>query len=170
MTPLFAAAALAILCLAAWRDVATRTIPNGLSLALAALGIACRSVEGWPAVATSLAAATALFILLLICHARGAIGGGDVKLLSALALGLPPLGSYQVVVATALAGGVLALVYLLLPRLLAAAGPRAAGPCGSALQRIAAVEAWRIRRRGPMPYGVAIGIGGAFVLLQYPGG
>jgi prepilin peptidase CpaA len=137
-----------------------------------ALGLALRVAEGWYSLAASLAVAAALFLLLLPCHARGLIGGGDVKLLTALALGLPPLGSYQLIVATALAGGLLAMFYLLLQRLM----PRPVGtaatarPSAPALRRIAAVEAWRIRRRGPMPYGVAIAVGGAFVLLQPSGG
>jgi Flp pilus assembly protein protease CpaA len=36
--------------------------------------------------------------------------------------------------------------------------------------RVAAIERWRIRRRGPVPYGVAIAIGGAFVVLTSQGG
>lgn len=171
MTPLFVAPALALLSLAAWRDIATRTIPDALSLALVVLGLACRITEGLPALAWSLVVAALIFLLLLACHARGAIGGGDVKLLTALAVGLPPLGSYQLVVATALAGGALALIYLLLPHLLRHLPPaRRAGSRANALRRIAAVEAWRIRRRGPMPYGVAIALGAALVLLQPPGG
>ena len=162
----FTLPALSLLSLAAWRDIATRTIPNGACLAIAALGLALRATEGWLALATSLAAAALLFLVLLFCHARGFLGGGDVKLLTALALGLPPLGSWNLVVATALAGGVLALIYLALHRVPAARlslPPRAGA---NALRRVLAVESWRIRSRGPMPYGVAIAIGAAIVLLQ----
>ena len=46
---------LALLGFAAWRDVATRTIPDGISLALAALGLRCGIAEGWHSLAVSLA-------------------------------------------------------------------------------------------------------------------
>ena len=164
--------ALALLGLAAWRDIATRSIPDSISLVLAGLGLLLRWHEGWAPLGLSLLAALGLFLILLTCHARGLLGGGDVKLLTALALGLPPLGSYQLVVATALAGGVLAIAYLVLHRALSARGgalsPRGRGE--PLLRRIVSVEARRIRARGPLPYGVAIAVGGALVLLQSPGG
>ncbi|MDB5383743.1 MAG: prepilin peptidase [Rhodospirillales bacterium] len=162
----FTLPALSLLSLAAWRDIATRTIPNGVCGAVAVLGLALRATEGWYALATSVAAATLMFLVLLVCHARGFLGGGDVKLLSALALGLSPVGSWNLVVATALAGGVLALAYLAMQRLHARCMPLPVRAAHNTLQRVLAVEAWRIRRRGPMPYGVAIAIGAAIVLLQ----
>jgi prepilin peptidase CpaA len=169
MSQLLVAPALVLLGIAAWRDVATRTIPDQVSLAIAVFGLALRCAEGWQAAAWSLAAAAVLFLLLLPCHARGLLGGGDVKLLAALAIGLPPLGSFQLVVATALFGGVLATLYLIMQRLLGEPLRTRPSATASGLRRIAAVEAWRIRRRNSMPYGVAIAIGGALVLLQARG-
>jgi prepilin peptidase CpaA len=173
-----AVAAVALLAFAAWRDIATRTIPDEVSLLLAALGLVARAVEGGlPAVGWSLAVAFLLFLLLLPLAVFGMLGGGDLKLASALALGLPPLGSYHFVVATAVAGGVLALVYLLLGRVLAARRPAvaAAAPSradaaparrpASLARRVLEAEAWRVRRRGPLPYGVAIATGGVFALF-----
>ena len=106
--------ALCLLAWAAWRDVATRTIPNGVSLAIAILGLALRAAEGWPALLASLAVGIVLAVLLILLHARGALGGGDVKLLIALVIGLPPLDSWNLVIVTALVGGVLACLYLVL--------------------------------------------------------
>ena len=60
-----------------------------------------------------------LFALLLIAYSRGLIGGGDVKLMTALAVGLSPFDCYRFVVATAIAGGLLGIAYLLLSRRLA---------------------------------------------------
>jgi len=160
--------ALLLLAFAAWRDVATRTIPNRVSLALAVLGLAFRMTEGWTAVLTSLAAAAALFLVLFACHARGLLGGGDVKLLTALSLGLAPIDSWNLLLATAIAGGFLAFLYLTLQRL--RLERRSIDTHASALRRVLAVEVRRIRQRGPMPYGVAIAIGGAVVLLHPQGG
>jgi prepilin peptidase CpaA len=159
----FALAMLALLMASAWTDLATRTIPNTIALLLLVLGGFGRLLDGPAALAVSAATAGALFLLLLLAYARGLLGGGDVKLIAAVAMGLSPQDSYRFVVATAIAGGVLALAYILLSHHLR--GP----PCSrgaSLLRRIGAVEAWRIRRRGPLPYGVAIAAGGAFVLLH----
>lgn len=166
----FVVPSLALLGFAAWRDVATRTIPDGIGIALAVLGLALRCAQGWQALGSSVAVAAGLFLVLLFCHARGATGGGDVKLLTALALGLPPLGSYQLVVATALIGGVLAVLYLILGRVLVRVRPSPPPRFAPTLRRIATIEARRIRRRGPLPYGVAIALGATLVLLHSPGG
>jgi prepilin peptidase CpaA len=161
----------ALLLLAAWRDLASRTIPDGVSVGLAAFGLAARAAEGG-AMALGLSAATAalLFLVLVLLHARGALGGGDVKLASALALGLPPLATLDFVLATALAGGALAVAYLALGRL---AGGwrllplRATAPLH---RRVLAVEQRRLRRGGPLPYAAAIAVGGIAILLQPTGG
>lgn len=160
---------IALLGYAAWRDLTTRTIPDAVPLALAVLGIAVRVPAGWDAVATSALVWAALFLALVALHARGLLGGGDVKLLAALALGLAPLDTLNVVVATALVGGVLGLLYILLSRFLPAAAPARPLRQLATLRRLATVEAWRIRRRGPLPYGIAIAAGGSLVLLQVPG-
>src|SRR3954453_5360881 len=94
-------------------DIATRLIRNEICLALALLGIAGQL--GSPMqVAQSLIAAAILLLLLLVIYQRGLIGGGDVKLLVALALGLPLMGLFQLLNLTALAGGLLALVHLVM--------------------------------------------------------
>jgi prepilin peptidase CpaA len=159
--------AIALLGFAAWRDFATRTIPDGVSIALAAIGLGSQALGGlWPLL-TSVATAATLGAILVFLHARDMLGGGDVKLASALALCLSPADTLNMVFATALAGGVLGVFYLALQRLLPVptSGRPVPRPQG-APQRLLAVEAWRIRRRGPLPYGVAIAAGGTLVLLQ----
>lgn len=152
--------ALAAACLlaAAWRDLAVRRIPNAAAAGLALAGVALRALEGIGPVGASVAAAALLFLVLFVGFARGILGGGDVKLATAAALGLPPAGVWTLVVATALAGGVLSLAYLLMARI---AVPSAATPRRhrGILGRIATIEWWRISRRGPLPYGIAITAG-----------
>ena len=65
--------------------------------------------------------------------------------------------------ATALAGGVLVLLHLALRRLPAPTRcpPGAAGP-----RRVWTIERWRVRRRGALPYGVAIACGGTWAILS----
>jgi prepilin peptidase CpaA len=154
-----------ILLRAAWCDFVTRLIPDTLSLLLVMAGVLSRLVESASAVAVSAGAALLLFCLLTAAYSRGWLGGGDVKLMTALAVGFSPIDSYRFVVATAIAGGVLGILYLFLSRLPLSVRR---SQRNSRLGRILAVEAWRIRRRGPLPYGVAIAVGGTFVLF-HPG-
>ncbi|MBX9699056.1 MAG: prepilin peptidase [Acetobacteraceae bacterium] len=157
-----------LLLIAAWRDLATRLIPDTLCLLIAVIGFAGRAAEGLTEAAVSLALAIGLFLLLLPAAARGALGGGDVKLASALLLGFGPAAAWDFIFFTVMLGGVLGLAYMAGPALV---GPSRALPAGAPLlQRVLQVEYWRLRRRGPLPYAVAIAAGGIIVLLLPPGG
>jgi len=161
--PLLLPASALLLVIAAWRDVVSRTIPDAVGLLLLAIGGLSRMFEGPSALASSMVAAMLLFALLMVAYSRGFIGGGDVKLMTAFAIGLSPLNSYHFVVATALAGGLLGIAYLVLSR--STRLPHQASD-RSLLRRVMAVEFWRARRRGSLPYGVAIAAGGTFVLFH----
>src|SRR6201987_6366182 len=145
--PIVSTVKIVLLLYVATIDVATRLIRNEICLALALLGIAAQLTSPMQ-IAQSLIAAAILLLLLFVIYQRGSIGGGDVKLLVALAIGLPLTGVIQLLTITALAGGVLALVHLMM-RLLPY--PRLA-PAGSALvRRVYAVERWRHLRHAPLP-------------------
>jgi prepilin peptidase CpaA len=148
------------LCLASLHDIAARTIPNALSLAIAALGLAAHLLAG--DAPPALLAALGVLLLGILAWRCGVMGGGDVKLLAACTLLAGPATAPDLLLAVALAGGVLALVYLGLRPLLA---PPAARRPASLLARALRAEAWRIRRGGPLPYAVAIGLGTFFTLL-----
>lgn len=167
MTPTFAFLALAIplLCFAAARDIATRLIPDPVPIAIVAIGLAARLFDGWAAAGMSLLLAAAIFLLLVPVAARGWLGGGDVKLISAMAVGLPPALTLDLVVATVFVGGALGVAYILGRHLVPET--RVAGGA-TLLRRVLAVEAWRIRRRGPLPYAVAIAGGGILLLISLP--
>src|SRR6476620_7891419 len=143
-------------------DIATRLIRNEICLALALLGIAGQLASPMQ-VAESLVAATILLLLLLVIYQRGWMGGGDVKLLVALAIGLPLMGVIQLLTITALAGGVLALVHLMM-RLLPY--PKLAPVGASFVRRVYAVERWRNLRHAPLPYGVAIACCGIWTVFS----
>ncbi|WFU22285.1 A24 family peptidase [Bradyrhizobium sp. CB1717] len=151
-----------LLLYVATMDVATRLISNEICLTLAVLGMAAHLTD--PAgIAGSLFIATVLFMVLFIVYQHGLIGGGDVKLLVALALGLPWMGVIQLLTITALAGGVLAVVHVMMRSL---PHPGVA-PVGSSVpRRVYAVERWRHLRRAPLPYGVAIACGGIGAILN----
>src|SRR6266446_8115440 len=91
-----------LLLYVATMDVATRLIRNEICLALALFGIAGQ-VANPVQMAQSVIVAACLLLLLFFVFTRGWMGGGDVKLLVALAVGLPLTGVIQLLVVTALA-------------------------------------------------------------------
>jgi prepilin peptidase CpaA len=150
-----------ILLGAVLNDVAFRTIPNWMSATLLVLGIGIRMQGG------GLAPGLLTCVLILFgagfCWRRGWLGGGDVKLLAACGVLAPPGLSGVMLLDVALAGGVLALLYLALGRVLAA--PGAACPPGR-LRGILWAERHRIHSRSPMPYASAIAVGALLVLYK----
>ena len=143
-------------------DIATRLIRNEICLVLALLGIVAQLASPMQ-LAQSLIVAAILLLLLFVVYQWGKIGGGDVKLLVALAVGLPLTGLIQLLSITALAGGLLALVHLVMRYL---PYPKLA-PAGSSLvRRVYAVERWRHLRHAPLPFGVAIACGGIWTILS----
>ena len=165
MAILAVALVILLLLVAAGHDLMVRRIPDVLAVGIALAGLLLRIADGPMAIAASLLAALALFAALFAAFAAGVLGGGDVKLATAVAIGLPPAGVWSLVVATCLAGGVLSLLYILAQRLPRVAAPAPRRPSGL-LGRFLSVERWRIRRRGPLPYGVAIAAGGILTLVN----
>ena len=105
---LFAAAA--ALLFAAAHDVAVRTVPNRVSLVVAVAGLGLNALDGQ--LVPALFGGGMVFAGCWYCWRRGWIGGGDVKLLSACTLLVPPASVPELVLSTAIAGAVLALLYL----------------------------------------------------------
>ena len=134
-TALLALALALALVAASIGDLRARIIPNWLNggIALAApLWWWATGVSLWPGVAVQLGFALLLLLVFSGAFAVRAMGGGDVKLIAALGLWLPPLPGMRMLVIMALAGGALTLAMLI----------------GRAL----------LRREGTLevPYGVAI--------------
>lgn len=161
---------IALLGFAAWRDVLTRTIPDTVSIALIVVGCAARCCNGWEALATSLLVGVVVFFALLPACSRGLLGGADLKLLAALSVGFSPQTTLHLLAAVTIVGGGLAAVYVCLNRMVGAkAAGRSRRKPGSLLPRIVSIECWRIRRSAPLPYGIAIAIGAAIVVLNRQG-
>jgi len=161
LTPALTIAAAGLLLVAAARDIMTRTVPNWMPLALAAVGATLAAANA--RLAWGLGFGLIIFVLCVVCWKRGWMGGADVKLLGAAAIAIGPSDAETFLVAVSLFGGLLALVYL--------AGrfvmPRPAGKRPNRmLPRVLRIEAWRIRHRGPLPYACAIAAGSLFVLIK----
>ena len=162
-----AALVVPLLTIAAWTDIATRTIPDSIAAAIAVLGIAVRLFAGPSELLISIAVALVLFALFVVLHARGAFGGGDVKLAAAICLGLSPFAAYRFIYVTAMAGGVLALLHLAARRAVKNRPPSPPPPRGAPLlRRVFCAERWRIARHGSLSYGVAIAYGGIWAVMN----
>ena len=94
-------------------DIGWRRIPNWLTVAGAAGGLACAASGGWRSLGLAAAGAAVGFLLLLPFHLFGAMGGGDVKLMAAYGAFLGPAGILLAGVFTAMLGGVCAAVVML---------------------------------------------------------
>jgi prepilin peptidase CpaA len=164
--------AVALLVYAALHDLAARTVPNWLPLCLLVIGLAVRLADHslWPALLVALAA----FLILFVIWVCGLMGGGDVKLWAATVLLIPPHWQPQLnfCLLVLLIGGALGLVYLALwwpvSRLRRNLPAPAPAPRPGLFNRALAAEIWRISRRGPLPYALAIAASAIITLLPVP--
>lgn len=139
---LLAGLAIALL-VAAVTDIKRRQIDNWLNAAIAAAAPLYWWAAGlslWPDVAWQIGLSFATLVVLAILFALRAMGGGDVKLLTALALWIEPTWFLRLLIIMALIGGVLTI----------------------------ALGAWHVARRRKdrlaIPYGVAISSAALLVL------
>lgn len=139
-------AALAIaLIVAAFTDIRERRIGNRLNIAVA-LGAPlfwwASGLSLWPGVPLQFAVAAGCLAFCCLFFALGWMGGGDVKLLTALGLWFPPFVFLNMFVVLSIAGLVLTLVF----------------------------GAWHIARRRrdrvAIPYGVAIAAAGLWTIAS----
>ena len=142
---LLAALVALLLIVAAVIDARTRIIPNWLNASIALLAVPywwATHLGFWPDVAIQLGMALIAFAAFAGMFALGQMGGGDVKLIGALALFLKPLVFLKMLMIMAISGGVLTLIMLILHK--------------------------RRGDDGPFenPYGIAIAFGGLVVISE----
>lgn len=137
-----------LLVIAAVGDIRRYIIPNTLCIAIAALALPfwitsslAQAQPLLPLLGLQVGVAFLVFAGFALLFALGAMGGGDVKLIGALALWVPVSRIPELLFIVALAGGVLALG-LIIARRLRGISNRA------------------------VPYGVAIAAGGIRIALE----
>ena len=140
-----------LLVAAAVTDLRRFIIPNSLVVALLALWPVWVALSGFPPVGGAVLSALAVFVLGAGFFVLGFMGGGDVKLLTVLALwaGMDGLeGLMVLLLLTSVAGGALSILWLSRWR-----------------PRIAPLIGWAegLRDNKHIPYGVAIAAGGLTV-------
>ena len=108
---LFDASLLAVA--AAAIDVQTHRIPNWLTYPSIVLGFALRSVLlGWSGARSALAGGLLAGGIVLALYFIRAMGAGDLKLMTAIGILVGTRSAVTVLVATSIAGGVLAVIYM----------------------------------------------------------
>ena len=143
ISDLLVAALAAMLIVAATGDIRSRTIPNWLNAAIALAAIPFWFASGlafWPEIAVQVGVAALVFGIFAAAFCVGAMGGGDVKMVAALALWLPPGAVLKLLVIMSIAGGVLTVAMVVRSRLEKSDGK---------------IE---------VPYGVAIAFGGFWLI------
>ncbi len=108
-----------LLAVAIVGDLRARIISNRLNavIALAAPLYWLAAGLAWGDIGWQIGTAAAVFALFALAFRIGAMGGGDVKLITAIALWLPPGATLKLIVIMSLAGGVLTLAMLIRHRL-----------------------------------------------------
>jgi prepilin peptidase CpaA len=135
----------ALLLAAAVSDLKRREIPHWVVISIAVLAVPfwwANGLDFMPDVVTQIGVAAVVFAFFAAAFAFGWMGGGDVKLLTALALWLPWKAVILMLVIMSFAGGALTL----------------------------AMVVWsRVRRAGAtpeIPYGVAIAFAGLWLISE----
>ena len=96
-------------------DARTREIANWKTAAVALLAPVwwyANGLDPWPDMAVQLGCALAVFAVFLVAFHFGLMGGGDVKLIVALALWLPFASFLTMMMVMSIAGGVVTLIMM----------------------------------------------------------
>ena len=94
-------------------DVGSRRIPNRLTYSSMIAGLMLQTVVyGWRGLLLSFGGAVLFGGVFLLFYLVRAMGAGDVKLAAALGCIIGPAASWQVMFTTAVAGGVLAVLFM----------------------------------------------------------
>jgi prepilin peptidase CpaA len=162
-------------CLASvYYDVRWRRIPNAITLPLIVLGPLIAAFGGWPHFFSSLQVLAVLFGGGVLLHRTGWLGGGDVKLAIGIGVLLGYPGAVAFLLATGIAGGVIALGVTVARRRTAMLGAQlrsAIGSIAAGTPVIAPLSTAPADER--IPYALAIAAGLAIALLastvHFPG-
>ncbi len=142
-----------LLCIAAALDIWKYVIPNAITVALVALFVATALLlpfdMGWRDWMSHIGSAAVVFAAGAVLFAFNKMGGGDVKLLTAVAFWAGFQYLSQLLIVVALAGGALAIGLIVLRRVIAG--------LMIARSEIATLKVPRLLREGePVPYALAI--------------
>ncbi len=152
-----------LLIFAAVSDIRNLQIPNSIPIAITglfALGALAAGLDGW-SVGEHYAVGLGVLIAGAMLFAINVMGGGDVKLLAAASVWFEPTEIFGLLLITAIFGGLLALLVLVMRRFPGAA------PFASALPWMAEDPEGRSASVA-IPYGVAISAATIYLCPRSP--
>jgi prepilin peptidase CpaA len=136
------AIALVYACIDDWRRrIIENWLTGGIALAAPVLWVA-NGYTWWPDIGVQVIMAVALFMVFFVFFVLGMMGGGDVKLIAALALWFPLVTMVSLLTVMAIVGGVLTLVMMIRHRIRKDDQPL------------------------EIPYGIAIAIAGLWAIIR----
>lgn len=151
---------------AATIDVRSRRVPNGVSLAMAAAGVALAATgASGVTVGASLLGFVVGLVLMLPGHVLGATGAGDVKLFAAAGAVMGVGRVFEAFVLVAIAGGVLALAIACRRGRLRRTVTHLAQLCGRPAEARKAIESTSEHNR--FPYAPAVAAGCLLAALRW---
>lgn len=110
---LFLLGAVLVACVGGMSDLHSARIPNWLTYSGIVFALLLRAVVlGWAGLISGLLALLITFAIFFLLFVMGALGGGDVKLMCSVAVWAGRNHFLFVLIAAALAGGFLAIVYI----------------------------------------------------------
>ena len=144
-------------------DLRSRKIPNELVLAILVTGwlfALVTATDAWRAIGVSLAGTALGFGIWIVFYLVGVIGAGDVKFFAAAGAWLGPAATWRAALIAAIAGGLLAVAFLVKERRLGDVLRRTAlaASMGS-ISDVPRMTAVPDLKHKPLPYGVALAIG-----------
>jgi prepilin peptidase CpaA len=156
-----------VLGASAWavrEDLLAHRIPNRLTASTLAAGFVLQMAgSGWTGLSAACLGTLVGLALLLPFYVLRAMGAGDVKLLAALGACLGPAGALIAGIGTLLAGGVLAIGYVVVGAAYAALQP---ADITFPERMVFAFERARALRRERFPFALAIACGAVGTLMQ----
>ncbi|WP_251368733.1 prepilin peptidase [Polynucleobacter sp. MWH-Braz-FAM2G] len=143
-----------LLVVASWFDIRSRRIPNQLILLGILLGVMQNALGGSPGrFSFGFYGFLIGFGLMLLPYIFGWLGAGDVKLFAVVGLFLGPDNILDAAVYTAICGGVLAMLYIVITK----------------VSKIRGISSNDPANKPTLPYGVAI-FGGTLMALFFSAG
>jgi prepilin peptidase CpaA len=165
-------AVLLCVCVAAATDFRHRIIPDKIVGIIAICAILLILLSRPYTLWISLIAAIFMIFALGMFSRYNVVGGGDVKLISALSLLVPPADIPVLLAMIVIAGGVLGFTYLTARHVLVKSATQEATPsaAGSSAAPVTLLEMERakILAGEPMPYGLAIAAGIITYVISEP--
>ncbi len=172
-----AAAIAALLCLvaAAIEDGWRYRISNALVLGvIACFAVFAAAESSWHQLGWSLAAGAAVLVVAMVPFAFGIFGGGDTKLIAAMALWTQFAGLPRFLLVMSACGGILGVIWLIRRRLAgpakapAAAPEPPAGPARDLAPEEPGAQPGHAAPFARLPYGIAIALAGIDFFLFGP--